>query len=249
MGIRIVQLHFGNLPYFAQTSAINKAFADRWGYQYGVFGVPDEPMDYARKSYYKIPPVLDAIKAGDMVLYLDADAYVRIHEMPIERVAEVYFVAERTAAIFGDNALDSHRVFSRNQVNAGVFLFRPHEKSEAILTDWWNSYHPETLPATADEMDRWHRTSDQQGFNTYVLPKYSDHINIVRTPEFGGRDGQFIRHWMLMDNPERERLIAQDSATILKAPAAAPLQAVQAMQAAQAEKVQKAEKLAREQKA
>jgi hypothetical protein len=191
MRLAIVTLRFGDLPYFQYSSAINKAYCQRHAYEFLVFTPHLAPEDRSI-HWMKIKAVLEALPHYDLVLWMDADAWVHDHARRLEDQLNLVRHAQNgTEIVIGTDRLNQEIGWSDGRANTGVFLVRNTALARQILEEWWDvpSYDPETART-------W--PVDQAAFNRHILPKWSStgRVVLVDYRHLNGMDGEFIRHPM-----------------------------------------------------
>ena len=200
MRVGVVTLQFGDLPYFGHSSAINRIYCERHGYEFEVV-TPRLAPDDRTIHWLKVKAVLDALPHYDFVLWMDADAWVHDHTRRLEDQL-VPRGAAVTEILIGTNRLNQDVGWGDEGANTGVFLVRNTPLARHILEEWWHvPYHdPETART-------W--PVDQAGFNRHVLPRWSPtgRVLLIDYRHLNGLDGEFIRHAMGQPLSSRVQLL------------------------------------------
>lgn len=215
--ITVIQVMWGSAEYLQHSREINGEYCRRHGYSY-LIKTPPECRDFPeRRLYHRAIYTIEELRLSEMVLYLDGDAYFVDLDRKLEEFSERHFQSPETAVLFPENGYDSARRFLEGGVNTGTFLARRHEALEPMFQLWWDSL-PLAVKAVSDNLSPKMRhclLNDQTVFNCFVLSEYRKHIHILTNPEFGGADGNFIKHLMLNSDEEREWKMAKDKMRLL----------------------------------
>ena len=200
MRFGVVTVQFGDLPYFEHSSAINRIYCERHGYEFVVVTPRLAPEDRTI-HWLKVKAVLDALPHYDFVLWMDADAWVHDHTRRLEDQL-VSRGAAVTEILIGTNRLNQEVGWGDDRANTGVFLVRNTPLARHILEEWWHvPYHdPETART-------W--PVDQAGFNRHLLPRWSPagRVLLIDYRHLNGLDGEFIRHAMGQPMSSRVQLL------------------------------------------
>ena len=195
MQITVATLHFGEIPYFRYTDAINRQYCNLHGYRYEVLSPPDA---YTRSPIWsKVEGVTALLQQSDYVLFLDADAYFHKMSRRIEHLIEENM--DDAAVLFGTDRRDRHFAWSDSNANCGVFLVRQCPEAFQILEEWWN------CPIT-NKVWLWCWPPEQGAFNSYVKDgSNARHVRIIDYSHIHGVDGKYIRH--LVGCTDEDRLV------------------------------------------
>ncbi len=187
MTVSVVTLHFGELPYFTDSSAVNAEYCALHGYSWSEAGAVENAGRHPVWS--KVYLLASKLALFDAVLYIDADAVFVDHATGLEPLLEKL---GRKALLFGTDR--------SGQANTGFILARQCDAAFRILGDWWNV--PNFDPKHA------HRWPLEQGaLNRHVVGKHRHDIELVEPAALF-----FARHYAGTSLAEKVRRIATDRA-------------------------------------
>jgi hypothetical protein len=206
MKITVATLHFGEVPYFKYSEAINREYCRRHLYQFEIIGAPRQieraPM------WFKVKGVSELLRNCDYVLFTDADAYFIDLSKSIESL-----IAEHMGdapMLIGTDRFNKAFAFSDSDANCGVFLVQRSEIAFSILDEWWN------VPIHHDKTWLWRWPPEQGAFNYVVRPRWSaGQIRMIPYSHMNGSDGVYIRHLMGFSNYDRLKLLRDEANRML----------------------------------
>lgn len=194
-------LAFGNIPYFALSERINRAYCDIHGYEFRLIRASDE--NERARVWFKVNGVAALLRCCDFVLFLDADAYFIDFSRSLLPLIELMGDA---AVLFGTDRRDKTFAWSDRNANTGVFMIRNNEMAFRVLDEWWNA------PYRYDRRWLWTWPPEQGAMNYIVRPLFPQSvIKVIPYFNMNGRDGVFIRHLIGMSNEERLEILTQEA--------------------------------------
>jgi hypothetical protein len=203
MRIIVSTLQFGDLPYFRYSESLNRKYCDRHGYDFEIIRAPRQVERCP--IWFKVKGVADLLDRGDLVLFIDADAYFIDHTKPLEALAAAHMGG--ASLLIGTNRLSKEVTFSDTEANSGVFLVRRCAAARQLLEDWWNA------PMHVNKRWLWQWPPEQAAFNEFIRVRWAHEIRIIPYVYMNGSDGIFIRHLMGFgfSNVERFRIFREEN--------------------------------------
>ncbi len=186
--IAIVSLCYGELRYATFSQMINRAYCERHGYNFIVFGQLTDSSRHANWSKVRaVGDVLNRLE-HDYVAFLDADAWYYDHERTMEALIAEH-MESNTLMLFGTDRRDKEVTWCDSNANAGVFVVKNTPLSRHIMEEWWHV-------AVYDRHTRFEWPVEQRAFNNYIRQRWDGEARIKVIPYhfLNGRDGYFIRH-------------------------------------------------------
>jgi len=183
----------GDQEYFSISEKINGLYCHRHGHEYRI--VRTEPRKDRHICWHKIPVILSELSDCDYLLFLDADAIFYSHDLTI--ADELIPLMNGKAVLMAQDVGCESLRWTPGHPNSGVILMKNDESVHEFF-EYWDS------ASEIDESTRWTWPPEQRALWSIVIPKYGDRLYVH--PEYyliQGRYGQFIRHYMLMQNEER----------------------------------------------
>jgi hypothetical protein len=191
--IKVLQYMHGDQEYFAISEKVNRLYCQSHGHEHVIVRTP--PRTDRHITWHKIPVVLSELNDCDYLLFLDADAIFYSHELTIENEL-IPLMDGKDILMAQDIGCESLR-WTPGRPNSGVMLMQNNESVREFF-EYWNR------ASDVDESTRWQWPPEQRALWDIVLPKFPDTVNVHSEYYLiQGRYGQFIRHYMLMDNAER----------------------------------------------
>lgn len=187
--LSVVTLQFGELPYFADSSAVNAAYCARHGLRWSI--CPAVPATDRHPVWSKVRILAEEIERSPFALFLDADAVFVDHS----------FDPRRLIGALGGKALLLERDAS-GQANTGIMLARAGATARAILEEWRSVPERDSTHAF-----RW--PLEQGAFNRHVVGRHSHAIELVRAGELSS-----IRHYAARRANEKARQISLERAIL-----------------------------------
>lgn len=178
---------FGN-DYNSLTAKINSIYAEKWGYDfsYRLIGECRSPKGEARHpSWCKLLATIEAIQDGiyDLIVYIDTDCIFKNQNMSIEEYLKSIKnidngnIRERSITFL------NNRPWHSRLPCAGFYIVRT--KNTEIFDDWFNS-----------NISHYNLNHDweQHALHHYLLPKWSNYVEIINDVMFLEKENQFLRH-------------------------------------------------------
>lgn len=188
-------------PYFSYSERLTRKYCETHGYRYEIC----RPRPQLERSplWFTIACIRDTLPHADVVLYLDADAYMWNPQKTIESL--VYEHMGGAVILAGNDQRNQREVWSAANANLGVFAVRRSREALAILDLWWDA------PRRYDRRWLWRWPLHQGAFNFIVRPLTAPGlIKVIPYYHMNGTDGTFIRHLALQSDTERRELLQSE---------------------------------------
>ena len=195
MKIKVCQFVYGDLAqpdsWFSKfVEPINRMYCELHRYDYVVDRL--ETIRPDRKGHWeKVANILRNLTGCDYLFYLDADVVFYNHIFAIDEEL-LHRMESSHLMMFSLDICDECRRWNPYGANSGVGLFRNTQETRDIIAEW-----DIVTDMPEYEYTRFgSHTSDQAGFNDYILPKYRDRIKLLQNYYLmNGLHGQFLRHF------------------------------------------------------
>ena len=195
--IKVLQYMYGAIPYFSWSEKINRHYCRKHGYRYVLSR--ESPRGDRHITWHKVSVIIKELHDCDYLLFLDADAVFYSQELRVE--SELVPLLESRDVLMAQDILSDSARPTPGLPNSGVILIRVGECARRIFKYW-------DMASEIDEESRWTWPPEQLALWRVVLPRWGDRIKVHSEYYlFQGIYGQFIRHWMNVTNPEREKLM------------------------------------------
>ena len=211
------------LSYAKHTVRINKAYADKHGYDFKVFSYPEEGMSDRHPVWTRAFYARQQCKDYDYLLYIDGDAFVHDDSVSVEDLANKYFFNEDTVVLAARDQKLRTFIFHYDRPNAGVFLIKCGNYTQSLLDEWWrvpdDSYYSGKLIFDAgrylDNSDSKTQHPYEQLALWFLRDRYPKHFRFTEDyRELNGLDGTFIRHLMQVSDADRVKILTAFSNNI-----------------------------------
>lgn len=135
----ICMLYTPNISEYASlTERINRAYAKKHGYDFVLFN--ERMADDRAAQWDKVKAVQRCLAMGYRhVFWIDADAYVNKHEVPLES-----FMDDDHELFICDD-LPNSQGYSNCWVNTGTMVFKNTPFTRGFVDRWWNTRTPEYM--------------------------------------------------------------------------------------------------------
>jgi hypothetical protein len=190
-----------NIPLYAHKSAINNyLYCVKYGYAFIVERCPD--INDLNKDYMWDPsneyllvwskPILVKrhLYNYEYLLIIDSDAIFIDFEKSLDYLINTYFTNDDICIIAGGDCFNSSTCWgAKDDLNAGVMLFKNIPKTFEILNNWYEAANNECIDW------KYQHPREQQCLNI-LKSKYNNNIKVIPHYEMNGVDGIYIRHYL-----------------------------------------------------
>lgn len=219
--VAIVMINSPNIGEYAHIATlINYMYAARHGYAFYVERCPPKSGGYLlpeSNEYLMVwtKPffVRKHLDSYDYVLFIDSDAIFVDFDKSVSDFVSEHFDDHNTCIVAARDCMNSDVgscTGSKDQLNAGVMLFKNDQRTFDILTAWIEARLNKDCGQWRDEFPY-----EQACINSLREKKYARLIKVLPTEMMQGHDGKWIQHYMATPDGERKEKIAKTLQKIL----------------------------------
>lgn len=214
---------YPNPPEFLHLSqVINKAYCDKWGYEYRYL---DHNVEDMPPYWLKVNDTHSMIQEDnyDYILHLDADAIFYNDSVSIDGVIDFIDPEEKYLMFVGKDCAPFI------PANAGVFLVKRDKEGKALdlISEWLYTCYKQSKDPEFDvncenwklNLDKWKckdcvyaASSYEQGQLSKLFKKYPEKIGILRRPFFSNSSpskNSFVLHMMAKSDEDRRKVFQE----------------------------------------
>lgn len=220
--ICVLMMNSPNIDKYAHKAVVaNYMYVSKYGYSFIVETCPkredmihdwmwDEQNEYVF-VWSKPTLVKRHLPNYDYVLFIDSDAYFHDTNKRIEEFIDKHFTSDDICIVGGEDCQSSDKCYNKDNMNAGVMMFKNNNQTINILNEWINA------PFTSScEKWKYVHPREQACFNELMHNHNGKHIKLIDFKEMNSIDGVWIKHLMGTTSQYRNKVIGDAMQSALK---------------------------------